>query len=147
MSHLMLPPTPSWSNPIKVNLLFDRGLEVFAEDNESQWSKRWCSKFTRRGRKKKCLIASPTSTGSVPYMSGKLILYPLLWNIQEFNSFFFFLWTDFIILPNGFWQKNKKAVCCRDRLFEAWQQKKKTINKILLINNWPVFNLWKWKIQ
>lgn len=42
------------------------------------------------GKKKNdSLIPSPTSTGSVPYMSGKLILYPLLGNIQEFNSFFF----------------------------------------------------------
>lgn len=60
-------------------------------------------------------------------MLGKLILYPLLGNIQEFNSIFFV--TDFIILPNEFWQKNKEAVCCRDRLFEAWQQRKKQNNK------------------
>lgn len=95
-------------------------------------------------KKNDSLIPSPTSTGSVPYMSGKLILYPLLGNI-----FSTFLRTDFIILPNGFWQKNQKGGLLQRPT--TWgmtaKNKTKTINKILLINNWPVFNLWKWKIQ
>lgn len=146
MSHLMLPPPQVDQTQLK---LISFLIESVGRLCRRQWitvKQTLMLQIHSKGEKKNdSLIPSPTSTGSVPYMLGKLILYPLLGNIQEFNSIFFV--TDFIILPNGFWQKNKEAVCCRDRLFEAWQQRKnKTINKILL-NNWPVFNLWKWKIQ
>lgn len=69
------------------------------------------------------------------------------------NSIHFFLWTDFIILPNRFWQKKQKGgLLQRPTIWgmtakKQKQKPKKTINNILLINNWPVFNLWKLKIQ